>query len=102
MKTEYDYKPPNGKLLRISLEYDEKKRIIQNIQITGDFFIYPEEGIEELEKNLRNTLLLEKNLFDKISSTIDSNNLIIIGFTVEDLVGGILGGICRDGKMAST
>ncbi len=102
MKVELTYKPPNGKLLRIFLEYDEKNKLIRNIQITGDFFIYPEEGIEILEKNLIDTLLVEENLTDRISSIINSNSLTIIGFTVKDLVEGILRGVKIDGEMAST
>lgn len=102
MRAELTYKPTNGKLMRIFLEYDEKNKIIKDIQITGDFFIHPEEGIEILEKNLINTLLVEENLVDKISSIIDSNNLTIIGFTVKDLVECILRGVEINGEMAST
>ncbi|MEE8400760.1 MAG: lipoate protein ligase C-terminal domain-containing protein [Candidatus Hydrothermarchaeaceae archaeon] len=42
------YKTKGG-LIRVSLEADEK---INDILITGDFFIYPEESVEELEKAL--------------------------------------------------
>ena len=40
------------KLVKISLEYDEDSKIINSITITGDFFLYPEETLDELEVNL--------------------------------------------------
>lgn len=39
-----------GKLVRVDLTLDEK--IIQNITITGDFFLHPEEKIEDIESGL--------------------------------------------------
>jgi hypothetical protein len=48
MKANTTYKIPQGKLLRISLEYNEKKEIIDKISIMGDFFAYPEESMELL------------------------------------------------------
>ncbi|MDR0720651.1 MAG: hypothetical protein LBF78_13515 [Treponema sp.] len=47
-------KPPGCKLLRIEadLEAGEGDAIIQSIQIRGDFFASPEEGLEEIEKEL--------------------------------------------------
>ena len=43
-------KVPNGKLLKVFLDVSENK--IKEIKITGDFFVHPEEAIEELEKVL--------------------------------------------------
>lgn len=50
MHAEITHKIPQGKLVRISLEYDTT--ILQNIKICGDFFIHPEETIEEMERAL--------------------------------------------------
>ena len=50
MKAKYTLKVPNGKLLKVFLEYEGEK--INKIKITGDFFIHPEETIDELEKEL--------------------------------------------------
>ncbi len=52
MQTEITHKIPNGKLVRISLEFDTT--ILQKIRINGDFFIHPEETIEEMERVLHN------------------------------------------------
>ncbi len=47
MHTEITHKIPNGKLVRISLDYDTAT--LQKAKICGDFFIHPEETIEEME-----------------------------------------------------
>ena len=43
------------KLIKISLEYQEDSKLIQSIRITGDFFLYPEEALEQLESSLVGT-----------------------------------------------
>lgn len=50
MHAEITHKIPQGKLVRISLDFDTT--ILQNIKICGDFFIHPEETIEEMENAL--------------------------------------------------
>ena len=49
MRFQSTYKVPQGKLLKISIEFDEKNNVIRDIRITGDFFAYPEEAIELME-----------------------------------------------------
>jgi len=93
MQSHSIYKVPRGKLLKISLEYDEKKNVITDIRITGDFFAYPEEAIEILEKKLKNTVLDRVDVLDKISSLIAENHIQFIGIDAEGLTQGIL--MCR-------
>lgn len=90
MQSKSIYKVPNGKLLKIFLEFDEKKNSIKNITITGDFFAYPEEAIETMEDNLKNTLLNREILLKKINSIIKRNNIEFIGLNSEGLTEGIL------------
>ncbi len=45
-----ELKVKNGKLVKCGIEMDGDK--IKNIKITGDFFIYPEEKIEEFERKM--------------------------------------------------
>ncbi len=40
-----------GKLLRVWMEFEGDE--IKNVKITGDFFIYPEDTVEVLEKELK-------------------------------------------------
>jgi len=84
------YKIPNGKLVKINLEYDENTNKIVNIKITGDFFAYPEEAIDTLEKELKNTQLSKKILFDMINKIIKSNNFEFIGLNTEGITNSIL------------
>ncbi len=46
-----ELKVKGGKLVKCSLSV--KDGVIEQIKFTGDFFMYPEEKIEELEKELR-------------------------------------------------
>jgi len=90
MQSKSIYKIPGGKLLKIYLEFDENKNLIKNISIMGDFFAYPEEAIEIIEKELKNTILEKKILFEKIFSIINKENFEFIGLTAEGLTEGIL------------
>jgi len=90
MQSKAVYKVPNGKLLKIDLEFDEENNIIRQIKITGDFFAYPEESIEILEKELKKTCLKKNVLHDKIDLIIKNNNFEFIGLDVKGLTEGIM------------
>ena len=90
MQSKSVYKVPNGKLLKIFLEYDEKCNLINEINITGDFFAYPEEAIELIENKLKNTLLEREHLLKKIRSIIKERDIQFIGLDAEGLTEGIL------------
>jgi len=90
MRSQSVYKVPQGKLLKISVEYNKKNDMIKNIWITGDFFAYPEEAIELMETKLRNTVLNEGQLLEKIRSIITEYHIQFIGVDAEGLTKGIL------------
>ena len=90
MQSKSVYKIPNGKLLKISMDYDEKNDVINEINIMGDFFAYPEEAIELLENMLKNTTLKREILLRKINSIIKENRIEFIGLDAEGLTHGIL------------
>ena len=48
-----ELKVPGGKLLRAFTTLREGR--IEEVRITGDFFMHPEEVLEELERRLRGT-----------------------------------------------
>ncbi|HKK54169.1 MAG TPA: hypothetical protein VJ926_01480 [Patescibacteria group bacterium] len=76
-----DYKVEGGKFLRIQV--DIKASVIKDIKIRGDFFIYPETAIFQIENFLK-----EKNIEDFVpllSEFIKKENIKIIGFSVYDL-----------------
>ena len=90
MQSKSVYKVPNGKLLKISLIYDKKNKSIDKISIMGDFFAYPEEAIELMEDELKNTKLTRDSLLKKIHTVIRMNNMEFIGLDAEGLTIGIL------------
>jgi len=90
MNSKSIYKVPDGKLLKIFLEYNEKNKSIDSIRITGDFFAYPEEAIEIIEKQLVDNKIDRNNLTKKINSIIKENNIEFIGLNSEGLTQGIM------------
>jgi len=90
MRSQSIYKVPQGKLLKISIEYDEKDNVIRDIRITGDFFAYPEEAIELMETKLRNTLMERSQLQETIRSIITKYHIQFIGVDSEGLTQAIL------------
>ena len=90
MQSQSIYKVPQGKLLKIFVEYDEKNNVIRDIRITGDFFAYPEEAVELMEKKLRNTVIEREQLLEKIQSIIAEYHIQFIGVDPEGLTQAIL------------
>ncbi len=93
MKTKSVYKIPNGKLLKISLNYNERSNKIIDLNIMGDFFAYPEESIEIIENELKNTNIENDIIYKKIKSIIKENMIQFIGLNPEGIVKGIM--LCK-------
>ncbi|MBI3842565.1 MAG: lipoate--protein ligase family protein [Thaumarchaeota archaeon] len=77
------------KLIKVSLEYDDLNNTIHSIKISGDFFLYPEESIDKLEKNLIG-IRLEKNSIKQIIQQCLQNSEIF-GFDSESMTEAIFG-----------
>ncbi len=41
-----EYKTPNGKLVAVDFEVEEG--VLRNVQVSGDFFLYPEEALADI------------------------------------------------------
>ena len=82
------YKVPNGKLLKVFLEDADGK--IAAITITGDFFLYPEENLEKLEKWLCGVTLSPQALAKNIEAFLVKNPVELFGLDVESLITTIL------------
>ncbi len=78
-------KVPGGKLLRIKVEFDQETGIIDDVELQGDFFIYPEEFVDDVEQLLVN--LDQKDSEESI--TVALNRLVedegaeLVGITTE-------------------
>ena len=81
-----ELKVKGGKLIKCTLELDEEK--IKRIKITGDFFMYPEDAIEKLEKSLQGIQFDEEEISKKVKEAL--KDVELIGVAMEDFVDVIL------------
>jgi len=77
-----EYKVEGGKLVKVQLQKIGKA--IGKIKITGDFFLHPEELIEELERRLEGRLLDEEDLAEYIRALLERNEAVMLGASPED------------------
>lgn len=75
------YKVPNGKMLNVDIEIEQNK--IKEIKLTGDFFIFPNEAIKDIENFLKDTPINQIN--KNLSNFLKENSIEIIGFSPQDI-----------------
>ena len=94
-----DYKVPGGKLLRVRLSSDPTQQppTITRVTLTGDFFMYPEEAIEELEAVLVGVPLTRKILQARIEIFL-GERVQVIGAAPEDFAHVIMIAYARMAK----
>lgn len=71
-------KVKEGKVVKVEVDCDE---LIRNVRITGDFFLHPEDILEEIEKSM---VGLERNADEE---TIISNILKVIADRDVQMIG---------------
>lgn len=81
-------KVEGGKLIKVRLV--EKEGKIQKMRITGDFFLHPEEMIDELEQALIGKPLKEEKILQTIRNLIRERNITLLGASPEDFARCIL------------
>ncbi len=72
----------SGKLVHI--EFRKENGRISYIKIHGDFFIYPEEAINDIEQFIINKRL--DTIKKELPGFIKDNNIRIIGFEIDELI----------------
>ena len=77
-----EYKVEGGKLVKVQLQ--KRGNAIGKIKITGDFFLHPEELIEEMERRLEGRLLDEVDLAEHINALVEKNEAVMLGASPED------------------
>ena len=82
------YKASGGKMIRITLDHTANK--IQNIKITGDFFLYPEETIDEMEKELRELPINEERILQRLKDTVRRHKITFVGINEKSLTRAIM------------
>jgi lipoate-protein ligase A len=73
-----------GKIVKVEIEYDG---CIKNLKITGDFFLHPEDVLDEIEKSMSG---LEKEasveaIASKIHTIMVAHDARMIGVSPESL-----------------
>jgi lipoate-protein ligase A len=77
-----EYKVVGGKLIKVQLTRRDDK--IQRIKIMGDFFLHPEELIEDLEASLTGQQLNESTLANGIKAFMEKKGAALLGASPED------------------
>ena len=77
-----------GKIVKISMSYNKESQLIHSIKITGDFFIHPEEVIEQLEHGLCGIKLEKRYLKNEIQLILKNSEFF--GFEIDSLTDIIL------------
>lgn len=85
-KISFVIKPTGGKLLQVKLTI--KDNLIKSCSLSGDFFIYPEEALEQLENFLKEKSIT--NLEEKIISFLKDHKITILGWAPKDFSKALL------------
>ena len=75
-----------GKLISVRCEVKNNK--ILDIKITGDFFLHPEDSIEDLEKHLNGSNV--EHVSGLVNSFFKDDKITVIGADKDDFVKVIL------------
>ena len=81
-------KMDNEKLVRISLELEGDE--IKKINISGDFFIHPENGISLLEDAVVGIKIEKGYIKEVLDREVMDNHLELIGISTDTIEYGIL------------
>ena len=71
-------------VLEVDLELEDQ--CIKALTITGDFFIYPEEAIEDLEAALIGSSIKEEDIHARISDLYQQKEISTPGIKIDDWV----------------
>ena len=74
-----------GKLVRIDITFDDH---IQNAKLTGDFFLHPEDTLEDIVNVLEGASIpIQSNVLQKaIEAVLKKNEAQLIGANAEDII----------------
>jgi lipoate-protein ligase A len=76
-----------GKLLKVTVR--SENGVIQEVRITGDFFVHPEDSVEEIERVLQGITV--KSVRGVLKEKVEGSDITTIGFKLDDLISMIEG-----------
>jgi lipoate-protein ligase A len=88
----FEYKVPGGKLIKVSASI--RNGLIEEIKITGDFFLHPEESIEALEEKLKGVKIEDESLIRNIINEFFKSK-ILVGASPEDFFLAVKGALSK-------
>lgn len=83
-----DKKP--GGVIRVSLNVDKVSKVIKSILITGDFFIFPQRAIMDLEAALKFVPADANKIREIVHKVFEEKNVKALSITEDDIVELIL------------
>lgn len=81
MEGHAERKVPGGKMVRVRARYDANT--VQDLELTGDFFVDPEDGLDELTAALEGRSIEDR---DALRSALDEVDSRLVGVSNEDIV----------------
>jgi len=76
-----------GKLLKVTVR--SEAGVIQEVRITGDFFVHPEDAVEDMERALRGaTVTAVRGILE---GKVEGGGITTVGFKLDDLISMIEG-----------
>jgi len=79
-----EFKVPGGKLLAAETAVEDGRLV--EVKITGDFFMHPEEAIEELEEALTGLLAADASIEKAVEGFFGKRTILLIGASPGDFV----------------
>ena len=77
-----EYKVKGGKLIQCDVSMEGN--VIKAVRYTGDFFMYPEDAIEMLERDITHINITEAR--NRINKFFEDNKIELFGVAVEDFI----------------
>lgn len=83
-----ELKVPGGKLVRARVDYGIS---INEVKLTGDFFLHPEESLAEIEESLCgiDRDLSHEKIAERVKEIVNSHGITLIGLT-EDAIAKVV------------
>lgn len=90
-----DYKTVGGKL--VTVDFDLEHGRLRNVQVSGDFFLYPEEALGDIRQALEGLpeSAGQPEIVERIEASL-SPDAALVGFTPEAVAVAVGRGLGRD------
>ncbi len=63
--------------------------LLVDVSITGDFFVYPESGLEAIEKSIRGVSITSNDLASRIATTIADEQIELVGISSSSMANAV-------------